>query len=104
MDIHKLSPFLSVSPQVRTADVAELARLGFKAIINNRPDGESEDQPTHEELAAKLAEVHDGFKISVLVSLPAAEAPVVGAAKAVRPVRTKCGSKRCARSCTPSNC
>jgi sulfide:quinone oxidoreductase len=32
--------------------MAELARAGFKTVINNRPDGESEDQPSSAELAA----------------------------------------------------
>jgi uncharacterized protein (TIGR01244 family) len=37
--------------------VAEAARLGFKTIINNRPDGEAPGQPTSAEVeaAAKAA-------------------------------------------------
>ncbi len=45
MDVKRISPFYSVSPQISVADVGVAASLGFKAIINNRPDGESDDQP-----------------------------------------------------------
>lgn len=43
--VKNLTPFLSVSPQISEADVGILAAQGFKAVINNRPDGESPDQP-----------------------------------------------------------
>lgn len=48
---------LSVSPQINLADVAEAARLGFKTLINNRPDGEDPAQtPSADiEAAAKAA-------------------------------------------------
>ena len=35
---------LSVHPQITEADIAEAAKLGFKTIINNRPDGEEPGQ------------------------------------------------------------
>ncbi len=50
--INRLTESLSVAPQLQPEDMAELARAGFKTVINNRPDGESEDQPTSAELAA----------------------------------------------------
>ena len=40
-----------MSPQIQVSDVSHLSKLGFAAIINNRPDGESDDQPTSAELA-----------------------------------------------------
>lgn len=55
MDIKTISPFLSVSPQIQVADIGEIAELGFKAIINNRPDNESDDQPLSSVLAAEAA-------------------------------------------------
>jgi len=58
MEIKALSPFLSVTSQIQPGDIAGLAALGFKAIINNRPDGESDDQPLSAELAAEAAR-HD---------------------------------------------
>lgn len=45
MKIKQLTSQLSVSPQITSDDVAELAALGFKSVICNRPDGESADQP-----------------------------------------------------------
>ena len=53
MDTKKLSPFLTVTPQISAADIALIKGMGFHTIINNRPDQEGEDQPT----AASLAEV-----------------------------------------------
>jgi uncharacterized protein (TIGR01244 family) len=43
---------LSVSPQISAADVAEAARQGFRAIVNNRPDGEDPAQPAGAEIEA----------------------------------------------------
>jgi len=49
--IAQLTPFLSVSPQVKEADLGIVASQGYKSIINNRPDGEAEDQPSAGEMA-----------------------------------------------------
>ncbi len=46
MDFTKLSDRVAVAGQVRPDDVGRIARAGFVAIINNRPDGEAPDQPT----------------------------------------------------------
>src|SRR5690606_33923191 len=51
----KLSPSVSVAPQLRVEDVAVAAEYGFRAIINNRPDGESGDQPAAAESPAAAA-------------------------------------------------
>ncbi len=48
-----LSPFFSVAPQLQPDTMAEAARLGFKSVINNRPDFEhGADQPTSEQMEA----------------------------------------------------
>ena len=47
MDIKYVAPDLSVSDQILPQDVGLAAAQGFKAIIINRPDGESSDQPGH---------------------------------------------------------
>ena len=44
MTITEISPDYSVSPQIRVGDVAEIAALGFRSIVCNRPDGEDPDQ------------------------------------------------------------
>lgn len=47
MDVKRINDQVSVSPQIRPEDVKAIKDLGFVAIINNRPDGESPDQPTN---------------------------------------------------------
>jgi uncharacterized protein (TIGR01244 family) len=56
-DFRRVTDELSVSPQISVADVAEIARLGFKTLVNNRPDGEDPAQPPSAEIeaAAKAA-------------------------------------------------
>ena len=53
MDLKRISPDFTVSPQLTVPDIAAVANLGFKAIINNRPDGESPDQPSAAEIEAE---------------------------------------------------
>jgi sulfide:quinone oxidoreductase len=54
MDIRKITDELSVSPQIRVSDVAAIAAAGFRAVICNRPDGESADQPLSDDVAAAV--------------------------------------------------
>jgi sulfide:quinone oxidoreductase len=72
MPFKALTPFLSVSPQLSEADVAQAARDGFRAIIDNRPDGEDPGQPTAEDMRALAASQGMGF----------AHVPTVGGAVA----------------------
>ncbi len=44
MPFKLLTPSPSVSPQLSEADIAQAARMGFRAIIDNRPDGEEPGQ------------------------------------------------------------
>jgi len=47
-----LTPDFAVAGQLEAEDFAGIARLGFKAVINNRPDGEEENQlPNHAALS-----------------------------------------------------
>jgi sulfide:quinone oxidoreductase len=57
MKIATLTPFLSVSPQIAEADLGALVAQGFRAVVNNRPDGEAEDQPASAALAAAAARI-----------------------------------------------
>ena len=52
MQVRRVSDELAVSPQISVADVAEAAAQGFKAIVSNRPDGESADQIAFGEIEA----------------------------------------------------
>ena len=51
-DFRRVTDDFSTAPQISLADVDEAARLGFKTLISNRPDGEEPDQPTAEQFAA----------------------------------------------------
>lgn len=47
MDLKRINDDISVSPQISPDDMPALKAQGFVAVINNRPDGESPDQPTN---------------------------------------------------------
>jgi len=55
LDLKRINDHVSVSGQIRPEDVAALKAAGFVAIVNNRPDGESPDQPDGAEIAAAAA-------------------------------------------------
>ena len=45
-DIRRVTDGFAVAPQISDADVAAIAKAGYKTIIANRPDGEGGiDQP-----------------------------------------------------------
>ena len=48
----QLTPSLFASPQISLEDVAAAAAQGIKLIINNRPEGESDDQVPGSEIEA----------------------------------------------------
>ena len=48
----KLTDSIYASPQISLEDVAEAAAMGVKLIINNRPEGESDDQVPGAEIEA----------------------------------------------------
>lgn len=51
----RITDQVSVAPQITAADVASAAAQGFRTIVNNRPDGESFDQPPGAEIEAACA-------------------------------------------------
>ncbi len=44
-EFRRVTDAFSVAPQIAVGDVARAAQAGFRLLINNRPDGEAEDQP-----------------------------------------------------------
>lgn len=64
----RLTPFLSVSSQIGEADLGALAAQGFRAVINNRPDGEAENQPSSAALAAAAERVGLAYRHVPVVS------------------------------------
>lgn len=53
--IRKIDETISVAPQIKPEDVAQIAAAGFKAIINNRPDEEEAGQPDGDAVAQAAA-------------------------------------------------
>jgi uncharacterized protein (TIGR01244 family) len=51
----RITDSVSVAPQIAPEDVAAAAAQGFRTIVNNRPDGESFDQPAGDTIAAACA-------------------------------------------------
>lgn len=56
--ISHLTPDLALTGQLRAEDFAELARRGYRAVLNNRPDGEAGDPYLTAKEASALAARH----------------------------------------------
>jgi uncharacterized protein (TIGR01244 family) len=69
-DIRRVTDSFSVAPQLTPDELQQAAAAGFRLVINNRPDGESPDQPSSTEMARAAQEAGLAY---VLI-------PVVGAA------------------------
>lgn len=57
MNFNKITDHYVVSEQITINDISQIKNAGFKTIICHRPDGESDDQPSHkilEETARSL--------------------------------------------------
>lgn len=85
--VKKLTPFLSVAPQIRETDIGILAAQGFKAIINNRPDGESEDQPPSSVIEAAVRRQGLEFRHLPVISGKVTDDDVVAFAGALAKIR-----------------
>ncbi|SHG06805.1 TIGR01244 family protein [Microbulbifer donghaiensis] len=64
MDIKRLDDQVTVSEQFSGAAMAQLAQSGVKVVVCNRPEGESEDQPTH--AAMETAAEENGMEYVVI--------------------------------------
>ena len=54
MDLKRINDHVTVSPQISLDDIAAIKAAGFTTIVNNRPDGESPDQPDSETMRAAV--------------------------------------------------
>jgi sulfide:quinone oxidoreductase len=61
MELTKLTPRLSTSPQIRPEEVPKIAAAGFRSIVCNRPDGEEQGQPSADEIGAAARSAGLGF-------------------------------------------
>lgn len=68
MDPRKLSDNFSVSPQIEPADVARIAALGFRTLIDNRPDEEID--AAHSSAVMALAAAEAGMEFHYLPYYP----------------------------------
>ncbi len=54
MNIRRINDQISVSEQITPGDVSAIVAAGFQTVINNRPDGESPNQPTRAAIRAEV--------------------------------------------------
>jgi sulfide:quinone oxidoreductase len=87
MKIAQLTPFLSVSQQLTPQNLGVAAAQGFKSVINNRPDGEGEDQPSASALAAMAERLGLAYRHIPVVSGKIADADVEAFAKALNDLK-----------------
>ena len=72
--LRQVGPELSVAGQLDPAAMAWAASLGFRSVINNRPDYEAgPEQPTNSAMAAAAAAA--GLKYAYLPVAPAYQSP-----------------------------
>lgn len=60
-DFRKVTDDYAVAPQISPQDIATAAAQGFVLVINNRPDGESPDQPDSATMAAAAKAAGVGY-------------------------------------------
>lgn len=68
LQIKPVSSQFSVSPQIVVDDLSVIAKLGYKSVINNRPDGEEYDQATNDKLKEKCFELGIEYKYLPVIS------------------------------------
>ncbi len=88
----RVTDSVSVAGQIDAADVARAAAEGFALIVNNRPEGETPDQPAGSEIAAaaqahglayvEIPVTHAGFTMEMVEAMKAALADASGPALA----------------------
>jgi len=69
----KVTDAFQVSPQITPAEARAAAEAGVVLIINNRPDGESPDQPRSAEIEAAARAAGADFLALPFVGRPTAE-------------------------------
>ena len=62
------------SPQIAAADIDGLKAMGVTLIVNNRPEGESPDQPPGPEIEAAASAAGIGYVAAPVSGMPDAQA------------------------------
>lgn len=68
MQVRKLTPQLSVAPQLTPDELSAVAAQGFRTIINNRPDMEEAGQPKESDMAARAKEAGLAYAYQPVIS------------------------------------
>lgn len=79
----KLSDSVYASPQIGLAEVAEAAAMGITLIVNNRPEGESDDQTPGAEIEAAARAAGLGYVAIPVTHAGFSEGQVTGLSKAL---------------------
>ncbi len=79
----KLTDSIYASPQISLEDVAEAAKIGVTLIINNRPEGESDDQVPGPEIEAAARATGIDYVAIPVTHAGFSEPQVVAMAKAL---------------------
>lgn len=61
MELNRLSSDFAATGQLAVQDLEQAAALGFRSIVDNRPDGEAPDQPGSSEMEAAAHKLGLGF-------------------------------------------
>ena len=61
LELRRLTDSFSAAPQIAVEDVAAIKAAGFGFVVNNRPEGESPDQPTGADIEAACLDVGLGY-------------------------------------------
>jgi sulfide:quinone oxidoreductase len=84
MDPRPVTEAFTASPQIDPQDAAEIARQGYTAIINNRPDGEEPGQPSSAEIAAAAQAAGLAYAHIPIAGGAAGEADICAMADAIK--------------------
>ncbi len=74
VDIRVVSDRFSVAPQIALEDLPQLASVGYRHIINNRPDNEDDGQPDSAEFEVAAKQAGLTYVYAPFVGQPTAEA------------------------------
>jgi uncharacterized protein (TIGR01244 family) len=73
-DIRQVSHRFAVAPQIALGDIPAISSMGYRHIINNRPDGEEPNQPTSQEIEAAARKEGMTYVHAPFVGQPPADA------------------------------
>ena len=89
-----LAPAVWAAPQIAVEDLPEIAALGVRRVVNNRPDGEESGQPSSAEMEAAVRAAGLDYVHAPVVGMPDPDAvrAAADALEADEPVLMYCRS------------